>query len=308
MKPMKSWTRAAVVILAGLFATLGLHALPNGSGGGSGGGHGGSGGHGGGGFSSGHASGTSTGRGVGHSIGHSLGRLFGRQSKTQSSTHELAPPLADTPVLHGNVVQLLPPHLAFTPVSRKFPRQPIGNFPFAGRFLFFPAFGFGFGGCAGYGSPFYPFFFNNDFDCFSGGYSFDPFLTGAYSASFIGGPSYSSFSDRWPDYVPGDSAEEPHLAQPSDVTESSGNGDNPQYPAIDNAVPTAQAKSEPPATLLQLRDGSMYGLVGYSAADGQLHYTTTYGAQNSVALDRIDLEKTVQLNAERGIQFVLPAR
>jgi hypothetical protein len=37
-----------------------------------------------------------------------------------------------------------------------------------------------------------------------------------------------------------------------------------------------------------------------------LHYTTTYGAQNSISLDRIDLAKTVQLNAERGIQFVLP--
>jgi hypothetical protein len=66
-----------------------------------------------------------------------------------------------------------------------------------------------------------------------------------------------------------------------------------------------KAKSEQPVTLLQLRDGSMYGLVDYWVEDGQLHYTTTYGGQNSLELDRIDLEKTVQLNAERGIQFVL---
>ena len=49
----------------------------------------------------------------------------------------------------------------------------------------------------------------------------------------------------------------------------------------------------------------MYGLVAYWVEDGQLHYTTTYGGQNSLELDRIDLEQTVQLNAERGIQFVL---
>lgn len=66
-----------------------------------------------------------------------------------------------------------------------------------------------------------------------------------------------------------------------------------------------KAKSEQSVALLQLRDGSMYGLVDYLVEDGQLHYTTTYGGQDSLGLDRIDLEKTVQLNAERGIQFVL---
>jgi hypothetical protein len=49
----------------------------------------------------------------------------------------------------------------------------------------------------------------------------------------------------------------------------------------------------------------MYALVDYWVEDGQLHYTTTYGGQGSVGLDRIDLEKTVQLNAGRGVQFVL---
>jgi hypothetical protein len=66
-----------------------------------------------------------------------------------------------------------------------------------------------------------------------------------------------------------------------------------------------KAKSERPVTLLQLRDGWMYGLVDYWVEDGQLHYKTTYGGQNSVELDRIDLEETVQLNADRGVQFVL---
>ena len=39
-----------------------------------------------------------------------------------------------------------------------------------------------------------------------------------------------------------------------------------------------------------------------------LHYVTTYGAQNAIELDRIDLDKTVKLNSDRGISFVLRER
>ena len=64
-------------------------------------------------------------------------------------------------------------------------------------------------------------------------------------------------------------------------------------------------KAERPITLLQLRDGSMYGLTDYWVRDGELHYTTTYGGQNSLPFERIDFEKTMQLNAGRGLPFVL---
>jgi hypothetical protein len=76
-------------------------------------------------------------------------------------------------------------------------------------------------------------------------------------------------------------------------------------PATQNGASTKIKDSEPPVTLLQLRDGSMYGLVDYWVEDGQLHYKTSYGVQNSIELDRIDLEQTVRLNADRGVQFVL---
>jgi hypothetical protein len=52
----------------------------------------------------------------------------------------------------------------------------------------------------------------------------------------------------------------------------------------------------------------MYGLVDYGVEGDTLHYVTTYGGENSIAFDRIDLEKTVELNAERGVQFVLKAK
>ncbi len=49
----------------------------------------------------------------------------------------------------------------------------------------------------------------------------------------------------------------------------------------------------------------MYGLTDYWVKEGELHYTTTYGGQDSVPLERIDLEKTEQLNGDRGVLFVL---
>ena len=65
-------------------------------------------------------------------------------------------------------------------------------------------------------------------------------------------------------------------------------------------------KPEYSITLLQLRDGSMYGFTGYWVKDGELHYKTTYGGENSLRFERIDFAKTVQLNADRDVPFVLP--
>jgi hypothetical protein len=308
---MKPWTRVAVVMLAGLFAAAALHARSGGSG--SGGGHGGSGGHGGHGrFSSGRSSGPSTGRAIGHAIGHSLGHLFGRHGKAPTSAHDMAAPLSGAAVLHANVVQLPGLHIVPVPARPRFPHRPINDFPFGERFLFIPPRpGFGFGGCAGFGFPPYPFFFDNDFNCFAGGFFFNPFFIGGFSGSFIGSPAFLPFNDQTLGYVPDDSTAVPPAearpAQPSDDADlsESESGGATQNAATNNPASVDKAKSEQPVTLLQLRDGTMYGLVDYWVEDGQLHYTTTYGGQNSLELDRIDLQKTVQLNADRGIQFVL---
>ncbi len=67
----------------------------------------------------------------------------------------------------------------------------------------------------------------------------------------------------------------------------------------------ARGQQTEPLTLLELKDGYMYGLTDYWVKDGQLHYFTSYGAQNSVPIERVDLDKTVRLNWERGVEFVL---
>ncbi|PYT80245.1 MAG: hypothetical protein DMG40_13375 [Acidobacteria bacterium] len=55
--------------------------------------------------------------------------------------------------------------------------------------------------------------------------------------------------------------------------------------------------------LLQLLDGSMYGLTRYWLEGTTLHYITSYGGENTVPLTRIDFAKTLQLNAERSTPF-----
>lgn len=64
----------------------------------------------------------------------------------------------------------------------------------------------------------------------------------------------------------------------------------------------------PPAprlTLLVFKNHSIYAVTDYWLEAGQLHYVTSYGGRNAVALEQIDLEMTVRLNWERGVEFVL---
>jgi len=215
----------------------------------------------------------------------------------------MAPPLAGVAVLSGNVMQRPGAQIVSAPVRRRVPRRPIVDFPFGDRFLFPPRPRFGFGGCASFGFPRYPLFYNDDVSCFAAGAFFGPFFIDRFSESSFSSPSFLLVNDQKPGYVPDDSTVEARSAKPSDATELSESGT--QNPATNIAASVDKAKSEQPVTLLQLRDGSMYGLVDYWIEDGQLHYTTTYGGQNSLELDRIDLKTTVRLNHERGIEFVL---
>ena len=283
---MKHRTRVAAVMLAALLAAMGVHARPAGSAGGPGG-HGGHGGHGG--F---HSSGSSSGRGFSHAIGHSFAKLFGVHGKAPSPAHDMTPPPAGTAATPAKAVQVPGTRVVYSSAPGRFHHRPVHEFPFGSRFLFFPPRpGFGFGGCSGFGFPRYNFFYGNDFNCFAGGFLFAPLFIGGFSGSFIGGPAFLPSNDQSLGYVSDDSTAAPRAeALPTQPSDSASAG---------------KVQSQQPVTLLQLRDGSMYGLVDYWVEDGELHYTTTYGGQNSIGFDRIDLEKTVQLNADRGVPFVL---
>jgi hypothetical protein len=167
-------------------------------------------------------------------------------------------------------------------------------FIFGQRFLLPRRRSFGFGGCAAYGSPANSFFFGNGFNCFNGGiFFFDPFFFGFTSSSWYGSPGWSGNVSIVP-------TEAPLPVSPGESDSVDRNSSN-----AEGNEGKEHAKHESPVTLLQLRDGSMYGLTEYWVEGDELHYFTTYGGEDSVPLGHVDFEKTIKLNADRGVEFVL---
>lgn len=95
---------------------------------------------------------------------------------------------------------------------------------------------------------------------------------------------------------PGQDLAEPTEFPPDVIVE-----EEPTAPV--NKAPHHRRSPHEPDAILQLKDGTMYGLRDYWTADGRLYYVTNYGGQNSVSLSQIDLEETQRLNAERGEKF-----
>jgi hypothetical protein len=127
------------------------------------------------------------------------------------------------------------------------------------------------------------FLFPGEFDCVSGSFPFD--RNTYFWSDSLANSEDSAGSAGPPDTVENElppSAEKPGAAVP------------------------LPSNFEQPVILLQLLDGSMYGLTRYWLEGAELHYVTTYGGENSVTLDRIDLAKTQQLNVARGTLFRLP--
>ncbi len=105
----------------------------------------------------------------------------------------------------------------------------------------------------------------------------------------------------------------PLEASPSNVAApqapSAGPGGRPpvvlEYQAPRAAEPPAPSR---PLALLVLKDHTIYAATDYWLEGGRLHYLTSHGSSDSVALDQLDLEFTVKLNAERNVRFELRKR
>jgi hypothetical protein len=54
-----------------------------------------------------------------------------------------------------------------------------------------------------------------------------------------------------------------------------------------------------------LKDGTTYAASDYWLQDGVLHYTVNYGGESTLNMDELDLQRTVNENAQRGINFSL---
>jgi hypothetical protein len=54
-----------------------------------------------------------------------------------------------------------------------------------------------------------------------------------------------------------------------------------------------------------LKDGTMYTASDYWLVDGKLHYVTSYSTESIVDMEEVDLQRTVDENAKRGVTFRL---
>ncbi len=68
---------------------------------------------------------------------------------------------------------------------------------------------------------------------------------------------------------------------------------------------TGNVAATTPTVLIYLNDGTTYAASDYWLADGQLHYYVNYGGENSVDMSQVDLQRTVNENAKRGVRFSL---
>ncbi len=71
--------------------------------------------------------------------------------------------------------------------------------------------------------------------------------------------------------------------------------------------PPADAASAQPAPLavIVLRDGTQYEVSDYWISGGKFFYITSYGGENSIPLEQLDWQRTVDANAARGVEFTL---
>lgn len=253
--------------------------------------------HGGGHVSGGHFGGFSS-----HGASHSLGRIFGGHSSARGKGSTRATRrggdalLTGEASIHGRIVTLRAPGLPI-PSATRFHR-PFVEFGFGGPrgFVTFSQ-GFAFGFCRSFGGFPSRHFFGRDFDCVDGDLVADPFFFGGFLPGLFGVGEADAAPDA-PNFDGGESA-----GEAATTMEQAFSGNE----MLAEPQPPLPGSSKPkPTILLQLTDGSMYGLTAYRVEGDVLHYTTDYGGESSLPLSRVDFAKTKQLNAERGTSFSVP--
>jgi hypothetical protein len=82
----------------------------------------------------------------------------------------------------------------------------------------------------------------------------------------------------------------------------------PQPSAASTAPKSFQAPSKPTIYLVALKEGTVRQAIGYWVENDTLHYVTPAGSLNRVSLDQVDQDISLQLNAERQLNFDLTPR
>jgi hypothetical protein len=176
-----------------------------------------------------------------------------------------------------------PPHVPGPP--RRFP-----------PFFFGP--GFGFGGCFG------PFFFGCGGGFFGGGFVFGLGYGYGYCDPFWGCPAgyYGGYYNGgyYGNQIYNDTTSESSVSNEFNPSRYWGPSAPPEE--IGGSGGASSSDSE---VVLFLKDGTVYAITDYWVADNKLHYITNYGGENSIPLDELDMQRTVDTNAKRGINITL---
>jgi hypothetical protein len=228
-----------------------------------------------------------------------------------SSTHPASP----APLRHVTFARVAPTlRLPVTPLASRHPqRNPFGRVRLDGNGMrhhhhhggsdgdfdaddgFFGGFGFGFG----FG------FFGGGSTCFFSGISTTCFFNGFFPPLFFSpfwGPWENwGYAEPW-GYGPVNSPGYDVTAQAAAALGDYAPGYAPVPPP---EAPAGMAEEAAPLTLIFLTDGTNFAVTDYWLAGGKLHYITSYGGENSIALEQLDLQKTVDENYKLGILFSL---
>jgi hypothetical protein len=163
---------------------------------------------------------------------------------------------------------------------------------------YYPYYGFGWGGGLWWGG-FYPC--DPFWGCYGYGYGYGGgygYYGGSFGSDYSANLSYNSPDDTMmssPD--PNDTMG----AQEPDQTWFAA-------PSSDAAQPPSGESEQQPYVVLYLKDGSSYAVSDYWLSGGKLHYVTSYGGENAIDESQLDLQRTVNENATRGVDFTLRPR
>ena len=185
----------------------------------------------------------------------------------------------------------------FQPIRPGYPYYPY--YPYFGYYPYYGGFAFGFGGFG----PCDPFW-----GCFGYGFGYGYGSGLGYFGVTSGGYGSGGYDSGWTDA----SAEGSANVTSPDNTDSyllaaPGTGGSEAAAGSSNGTQELRTDSAPEQTyvLLYLKDGSSFAVSDYWLADGKLHYVTSYGGDNAVDESKVDLQRTVNENAARGVDFTL---
>jgi hypothetical protein len=135
-----------------------------------------------------------------------------------------------------------------------------------------------------------------------------------YGGYYDYGPPYAPPPDQdqgYGDYGDYDSYGPPYAAPPDSGAYAGppASAQNPQDQYAYGPGPaTGDVAESMPTVLLYMTDGTVYPATQYWVSGSTVHYVVAYGGENTVPIADIDMQRTIDENAKRGVRFDLRPR